>query len=367
VPKVEGQLTPAMVALLKWADEIRTLGVYANADTPGDAEMALSLGAEGIGLCRTEHMFFDVHRIRAMRKMILAGREDVSTREQTLGTLLAYQREDFVAIFSRMGQRPVVVRLLDPPLHEFLPHVEEDQKDLARELGLTLREVRRRIRQLGETNPMLGHRGCRLLVTYPEILQMQVRAIIEAAIECAAGGIGVKPSLMIPLTIGEEEMKLLARQIRVTADQVMREKGLLVEYAVGSMIETPRAALLAGEIARHAQFLSFGTNDLTQTTLAVSRDDAGSFLGHYEQQHLVPANPFRTLDEAGVGELVKVAIQRGRQARSDLTFGVCGEHGGDPASIAFFHGCGVDYVSCSPLRLPIARLAAAHAVLHSGG
>ena len=363
VRKIEGKLNPALRTLLQWADQVRTLRVYANVDTPADAKTAADLGAQGVGLCRTEHMFFHPRRIMVMRKMILAGRDDLASRQQALDALLPYQRADFVEIFCAMDGLPVVIRLLDPPLHEFLPNAEEDQRELARELGMTLRQVKRRIEQMREFNPMLGHRGCRLAVSYPEILQMQVRAIIEAAIECMGRGVDVRPQIMIPLTISAQELGHLVQQIRSAADRVMREGGVLVGYEIGTMIETPRAALVASTLATLSHFFSFGTNDLTQTTLAMSRDDLAPFLGDYQRHGLLGADPFRTIDREGVGELMALAIRKGREARPDLVVGVCGEHGGDPESIAFFNTIGVDYISCSALRLPVARLAAARAAL----
>ncbi len=368
VRRIEAETTPWLITLLQWADEARrsskhSIGVYANADTPDDARLALRLGAEGVGLCRTEHMFFAPRRIMLMRKMILAGRDDTATRQAALEALLPYQRQDFVAIFREMAGKSVVIRLLDPPLHEFLPHGQEDQKEIARELGMTQREVRRRIEQLHEVNPMLGHRGCRIAVSFPEILQMQVRAIVAAAIDCIGKGYDVRPKIMVPLTISREEMRLMHDLVQHAAEQAMRAAGVMVEYQLGTMIETPRAALVAGSLAEYAQFFSFGTNDLTQTAMAISRDDAATFMGSYQEMGLVGVDPFRSVDQEGVGELIRMAIERGRAARSDLECGVCGEHAGDPDSIAFFLKAKVSYISCSPMRLPIARLAAAQAML----
>ena len=368
VRRIEGEITPWLIALLQWADEARrssqhSVGIYANVDTPDDARLALRLGAEGVGLCRTEHMFFAPRRITLMRKMILAGRDDTATRQAALEALLPYQRQDFTAIFGEMSGKSVVIRLLDPPLHEFLPHGQEDQKEIARELGMTQREVRRRIEQLHEVNPMLGHRGCRIAVSFPEILQMQVQAIVAAAIDCVGKGYDARPKIMVPLTISREEMALMHDLVRHAAEQAMRAAGVMVEYQLGTMIETPRAALVAGSLAEHAQFFSFGTNDLTQTAMAISRDDAATFMGSYQQMGLVAVDPFRSVDQEGVGELIRMAIERGRAARPDLECGVCGEHAGDPDSIAFFLKAKVSYISCSPMRLPIARLAAAQAVL----
>lgn len=368
VRRIEGEISPRLITLLGWADEarrktVRPMGIYANADTPDDVRLALRLGAEGVGLCRTEHMFFAPRRIRLMRKLILAAREDTATRQQALDELLPYQRQDFTTIFREMTGKSVVIRLLDPPLHEFLPHGLEDQKDLARELGMTQREVRRRIEQLHETNPMLGHRGCRIAVSFPEILQMQVRAIVAAATDSIGRGYDVRPKIMIPLTISRKEMEFMHELVRHAAEQAMRSSGVMVEYQLGTMIETPRAALVAGSLAKHAQFFSFGTNDLTQTAMAISRDDAATFMGSYQEMGIVDADPFRSVDQEGVGELIRMAIKRGRTARRGLECGVCGEHAGDPDSIEFFLKAKVDYISCSPMRLSIARLAAAQAVL----
>jgi len=351
--------------IMKWADEIRTLRVRTNVDTPYDAENAVRLGAEGIGLCRTEHMFFDTEERRiAIQRMIIAGDEE--TRKKALDDLLPFQRRDFVAILRAMEGRPVTIRLLDPPLHEFVPHAEGEQKRLASTLGVPFHEVKRRIERLHEANPMLGHRGSRLCITYPEILDMQVRAIIEAACECRKKKIKVLPEIMLPLIIDAKELKILADRARKVADDVMKKQKVKVSYLVGTMIEVPRAALLADQIAEVAEFFSFGTNDLTQMTLGMSRDDAGRFLPDYVDEKktgILKADPFQSLDQDGVGLLIKIAIEKGRKAKPGLKIGICGEHGGDPASVEFCHLNGFDYVSCSPFRVPIARLSAAQAVL----
>ncbi|WP_345784865.1 pyruvate, phosphate dikinase [Roseisolibacter agri] len=365
---VGGQLMPdrapvfrAFSRVLGWADEVRTLGVRANADTPRDARMARAFGAEGIGLCRTEHMFFEGERITAMREMIVA--RDEGGRRRALARLLPMQRSDFEGIFEAMAGLPVTVRLLDPPLHEFLPHGGEESKLLARTLGMGRDELHRIVDDLREANPMLGHRGCRLGVTYPEITEMQARAIFEAAVRCSRRGIDVRPEIMIPLVATVREFEHQAAIIRKVADDVMGAMGEAVPYLVGTMIELPRAALTADEIARSAEFFSFGTNDLTQTVLGLSRDDAGRFLGAYIEKGIFADDPFQVLDEPGVGKIVRRAVFDGRSTRPDLKVGVCGEHGGEPRSVRFFHRSGVDYVSCSPYRVPVARLAAAHAAL----
>ena len=350
LPTVQPEMGSALRALLSWADGFRTLGIRANADTPQDAAAARAAGAEGIGLCRTEHMFFDPQRIHAMRRMILADTPEA--REVALANLLPYQREDFVGIFKAMAGLPVTIRLLDPPLHEFLPRDAKDQQALADEMGLSLEQVRQRIDRLAEMNPMLGHRGCRLAISHPEILRMQVRAIMEAAAICRKEKIKVLPEIMIPLVMAAGELECL--------------KGDITDFRLGVMIETPRAALVAGELARDAEFFSFGTNDLTQLTYGISRDDAGRFLPEYVQKGVFPADPFAGLDQSGVGELMRMALASGRLAHPGLKCGLCGEHGGDPASIDFCHRIGLDYVSCSPHRLPIARLAAAQAAIRAG-
>jgi pyruvate, orthophosphate dikinase len=347
--------------LLKMADKVRRLKVRANADQPDQAQTSIAFGAEGIGLCRTEHMFFGPGKIEHMREMILA--ENRPQREEALAKLLPLQREDFAGIFRAMGDKPVTIRLLDPPLHEFLPHEEREQRQMALLMGIGLPELQERIESLREANPMLGHRGCRLGITYPEITRMQARAILEAACEVKREGVKVHPEIMIPIVGHASEFQHQEHRVRDEAKKVFEEQGMEVPYLVGTMIELPRAALTADEIAKSAEFFSFGTNDLTQTTLGVSRDDAATFLGHYIEEKLIPADPFSTLDQTGVGLLVEMGTQKGRQTRKDLKVGICGEHGGDPDSVKFCHRTGLDYVSCSPYRLPIARLAAAHAVL----
>jgi pyruvate,orthophosphate dikinase len=365
VPLVKPDLPDAYHTIMRWADAARRLRVRANVDTPYDAEKAVQMGAEGIGLCRTEHMFFDTEERRlAIQEMILAS--DRAARERALAKLLPLQRRDFEGIFKAMDGRPVTIRLLDPPLHEFVPHDEEGQQRLGRALGIPAEAVARRVEQLKEANPMLGHRGCRLALTYPEILEMQVRAIVEAAIAARKKGAKVLPEIMHPLTIDPREMAILVERTRAVADAVIRAAGTRLSYLVGTMIEVPRAALLAGRFAASAEFFSFGTNDLTQMTLALSRDDAGRFLPQYVgEEHLgiFRDDPFQTLDQDGVGELVRIAIERGRAARPGMKIGVCGEHGGEAVSVKFCDAVGMDYVSCSPYRLPIARLAAAQATL----
>jgi pyruvate,orthophosphate dikinase len=363
VPTVEPGLSGPFAQIMKWADKYRTLKVRTNADTPNDAQVARGFGAEGIGLCRTEHMFFDPQRIHHMREMILAG--NTEARKAALLKLLPYQREDFIGIFKEMKGLPVTVRLLDPPLHEFLPHSEKDQAELARSLNLSVEQVRQRIAQLHEANPMLGHRGDRLAITYPEILEMQVRAIIEAACDCKKQGIKVLPEIMIPLAGTRKELDYLKTFTDQTAKAVMAEKKVKVDYMYGTMIEVPRAAVTADEMARTAEFFSFGTNDLTQMTFGYSRDDVNSFLPDYLKKEILERDPFQSLDVTGVGQLVEMAVQKGRSVNPTLKCGICGEHGGDPSSVEFCHNVGLNYVSCSPYRVPIARLAAAHAVLKS--
>jgi len=364
VPTIQPTLSGDFATIMKWADEIRTLKVRANAETPEDSATARKFGAEGIGLCRTEHMFFESDRILAVREMILA--ESQQGRKLALDKILPMQRGDFAKIFTIMEGLPVTIRLLDPPLHEFLPNTIEDMEQVASDTGVNIEEIKRRSSQLHEHNPMLGHRGCRLGITYPEIYAMQARAIFEAAIEVSANGDEpVKPEIMIPLALSKKELDILKEVIDQTASEVFAEKGKKVEYLVGTMIELPRAALKAGEIAETAQFFSFGTNDLTQTTLGISRDDAASFIGIYKDKGIFENDPFVRLDEEGVGELIEIAAQRGRKTRKDLKLGICGEHGGNPASITFCQKIGLDYVSCSPYRVPIARLAAAQAYIES--
>ena len=360
---IEPQLSGDFGTLMEWADRHRRMKVRTNAETPADCRMAIGFGAEGIGLCRTEHMFFDAGRISAVRQMILA--EDERGRRKALGLLLPEQRADFAEIFRVMAGRPCTIRLLDPPLHEFLPHGDAEFAELAEVTGYGVDHLKRRAEELHEFNPMLGHRGCRLGITYPEIYEMQARAIFEAACDVAADGEAPVPEVMIPLVASRRELELMRALVDRTAQAVFAEKGRSVDYLVGTMIELPRAALLAHEIADHAAFFSFGTNDLTQTTLGVSRDDAGRFLSDYVAKGVFARDPFVSLDIEGVGQLVRLASERGRRARPELKLGICGEHGGDPASIAFCEELLLDYVSASPYRVPIARLAAAQAALRA--
>ena len=358
------ELTGDFGILMGWADQVRRLRVRTNADTPADAATARKFGAEGIGLCRTEHMFFEAERIIAVRQMILADAEE--ERRSALAKLLPMQRGDFEAIFREMAGLPVTIRLLDPPLHEFLPHKEEEFEEVARAAGTNVRKLRARAIALHEANPMLGHRGCRLGITYPEIYEMQARAILEAALAVEeGGGAPVQLEIMIPLVAFKSELDILAARIAKVADAIKAERGKVPQYLIGTMIELPRAALRAGEIAQTAEFFSFGTNDLTQTTMGISRDDAGMFLGEYLSKGVIARDPFVSIDVDGVGELVRIAVERGRQTREKLKLGICGEHGGDPDSIRFCHDSGLDYVSCSPFRVPIARLAAAQAALNT--
>jgi len=359
----QAPLYQSYAELLGWADEIRTLRVRANADTPRDARVARSFGAEGIGLCRTEHMFFEGDRITAMREMIVAREE--GGRRRALAKLLPMQRLDFEGIFEAMDGLPVTIRLLDPPLHEFLPHGGEETKLLARTLDIPRADLNRIIESLRETNPMLGHRGCRLGITYPEITEMQARAILEAAVRAMRRGLNVKPEIMIPLVSTVKEFENQRAIVEEVADRVVGGMGEKVPYLIGTMIELPRAALTAGEIAKSAEFFSFGTNDLTQTTLGLSRDDAGRFLPSYIDRGILADDPFQVLDTEGVGRLVGMAVEDGRRVRPKIKLGICGEHGGEPRSISFCHSLGLDYVSCSPFRVPIARLAAAHAALEA--
>jgi pyruvate,orthophosphate dikinase len=355
----------AFARLLSWADEVRSLRVRANADTPHDARVARGFGAEGIGLCRTEHMFFEGDRITAMREMIVA--RDATGRRRALAKLLDMQRADFEGIFEAMNGYPVTIRLLDPPLHEFLPHGGEESKLLARTLGISRRELHHVVDDLRETNPMLGHRGCRLGITYPEITEMQGRAIFEAAVRVRRRGLDVRPEIMVPLVATLKEFEHQRAILDEVARQVLKGMGEDLAYSVGTMIELPRAALTADEIATKAEFFSFGTNDLTQTTFGLSRDDAGRFLPAYISSGILPDDPFQVLDQKGVGRLIDFAVDRGRSVRPALKVGICGEHGGEPRSIKFCHGLGLDYVSCSPYRVPVARLAAAQAALEQGG
>jgi pyruvate,orthophosphate dikinase len=361
VSTISAELSNDFAKYMSWADEVRTLKIRANADNPVDSEVAIAFGAEGIGLCRTEHMFFEPERILAIREMIFA--ETVSVREAAVAKLLPYQINDFTGIFSAMDGKPVNIRLLDPPLHEFLPHTAEEKEVLAKYLEIDIAEVETRISQLHEFNPMLGHRGCRLGVTYPEVYRMQVQAIIEAAINCDEKGIKVIPEIMIPLVALKGELEVLREMAEKEIKRIFAEKGREVEYLIGTMIELPRAAITAGTIAQDADFFSFGTNDLTQTTFGLSRDDAGKFLPDYVSQGLLPNDPFVSLDQEGVGFLVDHACKEGRKTKPSIHLGICGEHGGEPRSIEFCHRTGLDYVSCSPFRVPIARLAAAQAVI----
>jgi len=362
VAMLEPALAGEFATVMEWADEVRRLKVRANADTPADARAAIRFGAEGIGLCRTEHMFFDEDRIRAVREMILAG--DEKARRAALSKLLPMQRADFVELFKIMGGLPVTIRLLDPPLHEFLPHSEAEIAEVAQAMGADPQKLADRARELSEFNPMLGFRGCRLAIAYPEIAEMQARAIFEAAVEAEREtGKKVSPEIMVPLIATKVELDLVKERIDATAKMVGDETKNKIDYQVGTMIELPRAALKAGEIAETAEFFSFGTNDLTQTAFGISRDDAASFLGIYTAKGILPADPFVSLDRDGVGELIRIATERGRNVRKNLKLGICGEHGGDPASVAFCHEVKLDYVSCSPFRVPIARLAAAQAAL----
>ena len=362
MPMIEPELSGEFGTIMGWADKVRKLGVRVNADTPADARTAIRFGCEGIGLCRTEHMFFEETRIRTVREMILS--EDEQSRRQALAKLLPMQRADFVELFEIMKGRPVTVRLLDPPLHEFLPHSQAEIEEVARAMNTDPRRLGDRARELAEFNPMLGFRGCRLAIAYPEIAEMQARALFEAAVEAQRRtGEAVGLEVMVPLIATKKEFDLVKVRIDATAQAVSRETGAKFGYQVGTMIELPRAALMAGEIAETAEFFSFGTNDLTQTTFGISRDDASHFLGTYIDRGIVEIDPFVSLDQAGVGELVKIGVSRGRSTRGSLKVGICGEHGGDPASVAFCHQVGMNYVSCSPYRVPIARLAAAQAAL----
>ena len=372
MPLVTPQLPKSYDTLMKWVDEVRRLGVRTNADTPQDARKAREFGAEGIGLCRTEHMFFtdfeqperSHERQRAIQEMILADTKEA--RVAALDKLLPFQRRDFIGIFKAMDGFPVTIRLIDPPLHEFVPHERAKQEELAKDLKLDVERVARRVEQLHEANPMLGHRGCRLCITYPEILEMQVRAIIEAAIECQKSGVKVLPEIMHPLTLDRKELWILEQSTRRVADDLIKKSGIKLPYLVGTMIELPRAALLADEIAEVAEFFSYGTNDLTQTTMGLSRDDAGRFLPDYVDEKkagVFAADPFQSLDTKGVGMLMRWGIEKGRKTRAKLKVGICGEHGGDADSVKFCHAIGMDYVSASPFRVPISRLAAAQAVI----
>lgn len=364
IPTVEAAISGNFDRIMTWADEIRTLKVRTNADTPADAANAVKFGAEGIGLCRTEHMFFEGERIHKIRKMILS--KTVEAREEALNQLIPFQKGDFKGLYEVMEGRPVTIRFLDPPLHEFVPTEEDDIAALAKDMGLTVEEVKATCDSLHEFNPMMGHRGCRLAVTYPEIAKMQTRAVMEAAIEVKQEkGFDIVPEIMIPLVGEKRELKFVKDIVVETAEAVKAEKGSDIEYHIGTMIEIPRAALLANEIAEEAEFFSFGTNDLTQMTFGFSRDDAGKFLDSYYTNKIFESDPFARLDADGVGQLVKMASEKGRATRPDIKLGICGEHGGDPSTVEFCHNVGLNYVSCSPFRVPIARLAAAQAVLNN--
>ena len=359
IATVDAEISGDFAVLMSWADKYRALKVRTNADNPRDAKVANDFGAEGVGLCRTEHMFFEGDRIMAIREMIVA--DNVEDRKKALAKLLPMQRQDFIGIYKAMEGKSVTVRYLDPPLHEFVPHTEEEMAELAAQMGLPFEKIKATVEGLHEFNPMLGHRGCRLSITYPEIAEMQTRAVIEAAIAVNKEGYNVTPEIMIPLVGDVKELKYVHEVVKATADQVIAEAGVNLEYKFGTMIEVPRGALTAGEIAEVAEFFSFGTNDLTQMTFGFSRDDAGKFLEEYYARKVFESDPFAHLDQNGVGKLVEMAVKSGHETRSDIHCGICGDHGGDPESIEFCHRAGLDYVSCSPFRVPIARLAAAHA------
>lgn len=361
IPVVDPEIGKNFKKFMSWVDDYKKIGVRANADTPNDSKVALNFGAEGIGLCRTEHMFFEADRIKAVRKMIVAKSKE--EREKALAKLLPIQKKDFMEIFKVMNNLPVTIRLLDPPLHEFLPNEDGDIKEIAGELGIKFDELKATVNSLHEINPMLGHRGCRLSITYPEILDMQVRAIFEATVELTKEGYKVKPEVMIPVVGDVMEVKVLKGQITKIADEIMKKENLKFDYKVGTMIEIPRACVTADEIATEAEFFSFGTNDLTQMAFGFSRDDFGKFLPDYIEKGILEKDPFATIDRNGVGQLIKMGVEKGRKARKNLKIGICGEHGGDPSSVEFCHMVGMDYVSCSPYRVPVARLAAAHAAL----
>ena len=365
IKTVEASVGGDFGRIMAWADQFRTLHVRTNADTPADTKNAVKLGAEGIGLCRTEHMFFDPERIPKIRKMILS--DTVEAREEALNELIPFQKGDFKAMYEALEGRPMTVRYLDPPLHEFVPTDPEDIKALAEDMGLTPEQVKAKCDELHEFNPMMGHRGCRLAVTYPEIAKMQTRAVMEAAIEVKEEkGYDIVPEIMIPLVGEKKELKFVKDIVVETAEQVKKEKGSDIQYHIGTMIEIPRAALTADAIAEEAEFFSFGTNDLTQMTFGFSRDDAGKFLDSYYKAKIYESDPFARLDQTGVGQLVQMAAEKGRKTRPDIKLGICGEHGGDPSSIEFCHKVGLNYVSCSPYRVPIARLAAAQAAIKYG-
>lgn len=364
VKTVEPEISGDFETFMSWADEVRKLEVRTNADTKRDAHQAVKFGAEGIGLCRTEHMFFEKDRIFAIREMIVSDTKE--QRQKALAKLLPMQRGDFEELFKEMNGYPVTIRFLDPPLHEFVPHTEEEIKDLAKDLGVTFEELKTKIDSLHEFNPMMGHRGCRLSITFPEIAVMQTRAVIEAAINVEKSGIKVKPEIMIPLVGDTKELKYIKNIVVETIEKVFEEQNYKVEYMIGTMIEIPRAALLADEIAEDAEFFSFGTNDLTQMTYGFSRDDAGKFLNDYYEKQIFESDPFARVDTKGVGQLIEIAVEKGKKTRPNIELGICGEHGGDPSSVEFCHNVGLTYVSCSPFRVPIARLAAAQAAIKSG-
>jgi pyruvate,orthophosphate dikinase len=364
LPTIDPELSGDFATFMGWVDEFRTMNVRTNADTPHDSQVARNFGAEGIGLCRTEHMFFEGDRIDAVREMIIAETEEA--RRKALAKLEPHQQGDFEGIFRAMNGLPVTIRTLDPPLHEFLPHGDENIRAAAQKLGVDAETLRARVASLSESNPMLGFRGCRLGISFPEITEMQARAIFKATVAVKKEGVDVHPEVMIPLVGTPGELKLQEEVVRRVASEVQQETGVQFDYMVGTMIELPRAALVADQIAETAEFFSFGTNDLTQTTMGMSRDDAGSFLPRYVERKILADDPFQSLDQTGVGQLVQIGVQKGRSTRSGLKVGICGEHGGDPASVNFFYKAGLNYVSCSPYRVPIARLAAAQAAIEGG-
>ena len=365
IKTVDPEISGDFETFMSWADKARKLKVRTNADTPKDAMQARKFGAEGIGLCRTEHMFFEEERIFNFRRMITA--DTVEAREEALEKILPYQRDDFEGLFRAMEGYGVTIRFLDPPLHEFLPHTDEEIKPLAKSLGITFEALKARVESLKEFNPMMGHRGCRLAVTYPEIARMQTRAVIEAAIKVNKDGLNVKPEIMIPLVGDVKELKYVKNIVVETADEIIKKAGVKLEYHVGTMIEIPRAALTADKIAEEAEFFSFGTNDLTQMTYGFSRDDAGKFLEDYYKKGIFESDPFAKVDQEGVGQLMKIAIEKGKSTRKNIKLGICGEHGGEPSTVEFCHNIGLTYVSCSPYRVPLARLAAAQAAIKSAG
>ena len=364
IETMDASENPLFIQFMSIVDKYRRLGIRTNADTPADTANAVRLGAEGIGLCRTEHMFFEPNRIPKIRKMILS--DTLEQREQALQELLPFQKSDFKAMYEALKGRPMTVRYLDPPLHEFVPTDPADMEALAKDMGMTVEQVKQKCDDLHEFNPMMGHRGCRLAVTYPEIARMQTRAVMEAAIEVSREkGFSIEPEIMIPLVGDKKELKFVKDIVVEEAEKVKKERNSNIIYHIGTMIEIPRAALMAGEIAEEAEFFSFGTNDLTQMTFGFSRDDAGKFLYSYYQAKIYESDPFARLDQNGAGQLIRIAAEQGKKTRPNIKMGICGEHGGDPSSIAFCHDAGLTYVSCSPFRVPIARLAAAQAALNS--